>query len=35
VVDGNPLEDISVLARDGDSLSVIIKDGRFHKNLLA
>ena len=35
VVDGNPLEDISILAQDGGGLSVIMKDGRFHKNLLA
>ncbi|HUE22674.1 MAG TPA: amidohydrolase family protein [Bryobacteraceae bacterium] len=31
LVDGNPLEDISVLARDGERLLVIMKDGTFHK----
>lgn len=31
VVDSNPLEDISVLARDGERLLVIMQDGRFHK----
>jgi imidazolonepropionase-like amidohydrolase len=31
VVDGNPLEDISLLARNGDALAVIMQDGRFHK----
>jgi len=31
LVDGNPLEDISLLARNGDALLVIMKDGRFHK----
>jgi imidazolonepropionase-like amidohydrolase len=31
VVDGNPLADISLLARNGDGLLAIMKDGRFHK----
>lgn len=31
LVDGNPLEDISLLARNGARLLVIMKDGRFHK----
>ncbi|HLY15779.1 MAG TPA: amidohydrolase family protein [Bryobacteraceae bacterium] len=31
VVDGNPLEDISLLAANGERLTVIMKDGRFHK----
>jgi imidazolonepropionase-like amidohydrolase len=35
VVDGNPMEDIDLLARDGEGLSVIMKDGEFHKNLLS
>lgn len=35
VVDSNPLEEIDFLARDGDGLSVIMKDGKFHKNLLS
>ncbi len=31
VVDGNPLEDISLLAANGARLSVIMKDGRLYK----
>jgi imidazolonepropionase-like amidohydrolase len=31
VVDGNPLDDISLLAAGGERLAVIMKDGRFHK----
>jgi imidazolonepropionase-like amidohydrolase len=31
LVDGNPLEDISLLARNGQSLLVIMQDGRVHK----
>jgi imidazolonepropionase-like amidohydrolase len=31
VLDGNPLEDISVLGSGGDRLSIIMKEGRFHK----
>lgn len=34
VVDGNPIADISLLARGGETLSVIMKDGRFHKRLI-
>jgi imidazolonepropionase-like amidohydrolase len=34
VVDGNPLSDLSLLARGGDCLPVIMKDGRFHKRAL-
>jgi len=34
LVDGNPLEDISVLAADGANLPVIMKGGTFHKNML-
>lgn len=34
VVDGNPLEDISILARNGDGLAVIMKAGQFHKRAL-
>jgi len=34
VVDGNPLEDISLLGSDGERLSVILKDGRFHKRAI-
>ena len=32
VIDGNPLEDISLLAGHGEHLLAIMKDGRFHKN---
>jgi len=31
VVDGNPLDDISLVARNGDGFLAIMKDGRFHK----
>ncbi len=34
VVDGNPLEDISLLGAGGDRLAVIMKDGRFHKRVI-
>jgi imidazolonepropionase-like amidohydrolase len=34
VIDGNPLEDISLLAGHGEHLRAIMKDGRFHKNNL-
>lgn len=34
VVDGNPLEDISVLAAGGERIAAIVKDGRFHKRRL-
>lgn len=34
VVDGNPLDDISLLTGHGEHLLAIMKDGRFHKNLL-
>lgn len=34
VVDGNPLEDISVLGSGGDGLVVIMKDGGFHKRTI-
>ncbi len=34
VVDGNPLEDVKLLASPGTSLLVIMKDGRIHKNAL-
>ena len=33
VVDGNPLEDIALLAGHGEHYLAIMKDGRFHKNL--
>ena len=31
---GNPLEDITVMTRPEENLLAIMKDGRFHKNLL-
>jgi imidazolonepropionase-like amidohydrolase len=34
VVDGNPLEDISLLAGHGEHYLAIMKSGRFHKNVL-
>lgn len=34
VVDGNPLDDISLLAGHGEHLLAIMKDGQFHKNHL-
>lgn len=34
LVDGNPLEDLSLLARPETSLLVIMKDGVIYKNLL-
>lgn len=34
VVDGNPLEDISLLSSGGERLAVIMKDGGFHKRVI-
>jgi imidazolonepropionase-like amidohydrolase len=34
VVDGNPLDDIAILAQNGDRLAVIMKAGRFHKRTI-
>jgi imidazolonepropionase-like amidohydrolase len=34
VLDGNPLEDMSVLGSGGDRISVIMQDGRFHKRTI-
>ncbi len=34
VVDGNPLEDISTLGSGGDRLSIVMKDGCFHKRTI-
>jgi imidazolonepropionase-like amidohydrolase len=34
VVDGNPLEDISVLGSGGYRLPIIMKDGHFHKRTI-
>ncbi|WP_421914273.1 amidohydrolase family protein [Mesorhizobium sp.] len=35
VIDGNPLEDISLIADPARSLKLIMKDGRIHKNTLS
>jgi imidazolonepropionase-like amidohydrolase len=35
VVDGNPLEDISVLAAGGEHIPMIMQDGKFHKREVA
>ncbi len=35
VVDGNPLEDISLIANPEQTMKLIMKDGRIHKNTLA
>lgn len=35
VVDGNPLEDISLIADPDRTLKLIMKDGRIHKNTLS
>ena len=34
VVDGNPLEDATILAAGGEHLQIIMKDGQFHKKAL-
>jgi imidazolonepropionase-like amidohydrolase len=34
VLNGNPLDDIRVLEDPGNNLSLIMKDGRIHKNIL-
>ncbi len=34
VVDGNPLEDLKVLERDGAGIPVVMKGGEFHRNRL-
>ena len=31
LVDGNPLEDVSILAKGGEHLAAIMQDGKFHK----
>jgi len=33
LLDGNPLNDISLLRGQGDGLRLIMKDGRIHKDL--
>jgi imidazolonepropionase-like amidohydrolase len=34
VIDGNPLKDLGLFQDQGEHLSVIMKEGRFHKNRL-
>ena len=34
VVDGDPLDDVRVLAKGGAALPVIMKAGAFHKKLI-
>ncbi|MBZ5602340.1 MAG: amidohydrolase family protein [Acidobacteriia bacterium] len=34
VVDGNPLEDMSVLGSGGDRIPIIMKDGNFHRRAI-
>jgi imidazolonepropionase-like amidohydrolase len=34
VLDGNPLEDMSVLGSGGDRIPIIMQDGRFHKRTI-
>jgi hypothetical protein len=34
VVDGNPLQDISVLGDGGRRIVAIMKDGKFHKRTI-
>jgi imidazolonepropionase-like amidohydrolase len=34
LIDGNPLEDIDLIAQPNDKFLVILKDGRVEKNLL-
>jgi len=33
-VDGNPLDDVSILGDDGKNIPLIMKDGRIYKNAL-
>ncbi len=35
LIDGNPLEDISILANPAESLTLIMKDGKIYKNTLS
>jgi imidazolonepropionase-like amidohydrolase len=35
LVDGNPLEDLALVANPAERFLVIMKDGKVHKNLLA
>jgi imidazolonepropionase-like amidohydrolase len=35
VIDGNPIEDISLISDPGRTMKLIMKDGRIHKNTLS
>jgi len=34
LVDGNPLEDISILGDDGKNIPLVMKDGKIYKDTL-
>jgi len=34
VIDGNPLEDISLIADPDQTMKLVMKDGSIHKNVL-
>ena len=34
IVEGNPLEDITILSNPDDNLRLIMKDGEIYKNML-
>jgi imidazolonepropionase-like amidohydrolase len=34
LVDGNPLDDVSILGDDGKNIPLIMKDGKIYKNTL-
>ena len=35
IMEGNPLEDTSVLTKPEENLKIIMKDGKIYKNLLS
>jgi imidazolonepropionase-like amidohydrolase len=35
LVDGDPLKNLNLFQKQGEHLSIIMKEGRFHKNRLA
>jgi imidazolonepropionase-like amidohydrolase len=34
LINGNPLEDISILTKPDESLALIMKDGKIYKNTI-
>jgi imidazolonepropionase-like amidohydrolase len=34
LINGNPLEDISILTKPEENLALIMKDGKIYKNML-